>query len=78
MGLKIDLLYVEGIAGLFAAKGEYLDHQEGDRYAEDGCQKVADDWRKGEHIVKYDDNQVLDEVVGDVGDKELDVPVQAE
>ena len=61
---------------LFFAKGKDFYHQEGDRDAKDSCQQVADYRLKGQHVVEDDDDDILDEVVGDVGDKEFDKACQ--
>ena len=63
---------------LFFAKGKDFYHQEGDRDAKDSCQQVADYRRKGQHVVEDDYYDVLDDVVGNVGDEKFYIAVQGQ
>ena len=64
--------------GLFLAKGEDFDHQEGDRNAQHGCQQVADYRWEAQHVVEDDYYDVLDDVVGNVGDEKFYIAVQGQ
>lgn len=60
--------------GLFIfAEGEDFDHEEGDWYAQDGCQKVADYWREAQVVVEDENDEVLDDVVWYVGNEEFHI-----
>ena len=59
----------------FFAEGEDFDHEEGDWYAQDGCQKVADYWREAQVVVEDENDEVLDDVVWYVGNEEFDKAV---
>lgn len=57
----------------FFAEGEDFDHEEGDWYAQDGCQKVADYWREAQVVVEDENDEVLDDVVWYVGNEEFHI-----
>ena len=59
---------------LFFPEGKDFHHQEGDRNAQHGSQQVADHWGEVQHIIKDEDDDILDKVVGDVGNKEFCIP----
>ena len=63
---------------LLLSEGKDFYHQEGDRDAKDSCQQVADYRRECQHVVEDDDDDILDEVVGDVGNEEFDVASQGQ
>ena len=63
---------------LLLSEGKDFYHQEGDRNAQDSCQQVADYRRECQHVVEDDDDDILDEVVGDVGNEEFDVARQGQ
>lgn len=63
---------------LLLSEGKDFYHQEGDRNAQDSCQQVADYRRECQHVVEDDDDDILDEVVGDVGNEEFDVASQGQ
>ncbi len=58
----------------FAPKGEDLYHEEGDGNAEDGGNDVADDGREAQHIIEEQYDEVLDDVIRQIGDKEFYIP----
>ena len=70
--------FVGEIELLLLSEGKDFYHQEGDRNAQDSCQQVADYRRKGQHVVEDDDDDILDEVVGDVGNEEFDIARQGQ
>ena len=57
----------------FFAEGEDFDHEEGDWYAQDGCQEVADYWREAQVVVEDENDEVLDDVVWYVGNEEFHI-----
>ena len=63
---------------LLLSEGKDFHHQEGDRNAQDSCQQVADYRRECQHVVEDDDDDILDEVVGDVGNEEFDIARQGQ
>ena len=69
--------FVGEIKLLLLSEGKDFHHQEGDRNAQDSCQQVADYRRECQHVVEDDDDDILDEVVGDVGNEEFYISVQA-
>ena len=68
--------FVGEIKLLLLSEGKDFHHQEGDRNAQDSCQQVADYRRECQHVVEDDDDDILDEVVGDVGNEEFDKACQ--
>ena len=70
--------FVGEIELLLLSEGKDFHHQEGDRNAQDSCQQVADYRRECQHVVEDDDDDILDEVVGDVGNEEFDVASQGQ
>ena len=63
---------------LFAAKREDLYHEEGDRYAEHRGNEIAHDGRESQQVVKDDDDDILDDVVRQVGYEKSYIPGQRE
>lgn len=63
---------------LFSAKGKDFYHQEGNWYAQYRCQKIADDGREIQHIVKDNNDDILYQIVRNIGNKELDISLPCE
>ena len=61
---------------LLSSESKYFHHQEGYRYAKDGGQKVTHHWWKIQPVVKYQDDNVLNDVVWYIGYKEFDISAQ--
>lgn len=60
--------------GFFIAEGEYLQKQEGDGSAQQGCYDIGNDMMHLENIKAYKGNDILNYKVGDIGNKEFSVP----
>ena len=67
-----------GAGILFAAKGKNLYHEEGYRYAQHCCQQIAEYWWEVKHIVEDNYDDILNNVVRDIGNEKLYISVQAE
>lgn len=63
---------------LFAAKGKNLYHEEGYRYAQHCCQQIAEYWWEVKHIVEDNYDDILNNVVRDIGNEKFYISVQAE
>lgn len=57
--------------GSFPAKGKNLYHEESDGNAQYGSNYIAGNRRQVEHIVKNEDYEILDQVVGYIGDRKF-------
>ena len=63
---------------LLSPEGKDFYHQEGNGYAKNCRQKIADDGRKIQHIVKDNHYDILYQVVWHIGNKELDISLPCE
>lgn len=61
------------ITVLFLSKGEDFHCQEGNGNAEDSGDEVADDVREAEHVVEDDYDDILNDVVRNVGYEKFDI-----
>ena len=66
------------MVSFLSAEGKDFDHQEGDRNAQHGGQQIADYRREGQQVVEYQHDDVLDDVVGDIGDEKLYIACQGQ
>ena len=60
----------------FSAKGKDLDHEEGHRDAEDGSDDIAYDIGEMQQIIENHNDDILDEIIRKIGDREFDITLQ--
>ena len=56
---------------LFSSEGEDFHHKKGDWYTQYGGYEIADNRRIVQPVVEYDDDDILNDVVWDIGNKEF-------